>query len=199
MSRMAPIGSEAPAPAVEGEGLRIGGRCPNLAETCLILQACARQRPPPSESEVELIGRGRGLRPRRRALNGTTATPWKTGASGAGVRTGAATGAGMGRAMPGRRGVLGALSGGGGSDPPRVRFQTVSSLSHQPTPPGDTRTRRGKSAVTLHAPGGGATDAGDVLHQGPLVQPCDPVGAERRKMVELFKDPLGRPFSGLCR
>ncbi len=145
MSRMAPIGFEAPAPAVEGEGLRIGGRCPNLAETCLILQACARQRPPPSESEVELIGRGRGLRPRRRALNGTTATPWKTGASGAGVRTGAAAGAGMGRAMPGRRGVLGALSGGGGSGPPRVRFQTVSSLSHQPTRPGDIRTRRGKA------------------------------------------------------
>lgn len=51
----------------------------------------------------------------------------------------------MGRAMPGSRGVLGAFRGGGGNSPPRVRFHDVSSLSHQPTRPGDTRTRRGKA------------------------------------------------------
>jgi hypothetical protein len=51
----------------------------------------------------------------------------------------------MGRVMLGNRGVLGAFRGGGGSCPPRVRFQDVSSLSHQPTRPGDTRTRRGKA------------------------------------------------------
>ena len=55
-------------------------------------------------------------------------------------------GRGMERGMPGNLGARAPLrGGGGGTSPDRLRFHWVSSLSHQPTRPGDTRTRRGNS------------------------------------------------------
>lgn len=176
MSRITPIGSEAPAPAVEGEGLRIGGRCPNLGETCLILQACARQRPP-SKSEVELIGRGRGFAASASGLDRDDRDALEDGQvrgrSPDRRRSRRRHGAGHARQARRSRGLERRRGQRSAARPlPDRQFAL---------PPTDPARRHpdapGKSAVTLHAPGGGATDAGDVLHLIPGQEPIFPAPA----------------------
>ena len=128
------------------------------------MEQCATHCKTPASLPTRLVGRrlDRTGRRRRSSASQNPKSIWAPGSAGRrrgflGASAGAATGRlgagsdpelgrGMERGIPGNLGARAPLrGGGGGTSPDRLRFPWVSSLSPQPTRPGDTRTRRGNA------------------------------------------------------